>query len=570
MRLNVLFLDIGEEIIDNIDLRWIVKSKGHTSNPYTSHQSDNYFPVKTNSKLPDHYQESDIILADISEKEKYEAELDDIPEGVQSWFVNHSNGEVYPNLLEYALLARDVERILNNGGVLVLFAGSPRSQEFVLGERISSYRGISKEKTISPNNFALANNIVRIYSKKISGSSTFLSSDVKEIKNGTLRNLLENYKDRIHYNSKIRLQSIDVDYHVPLLVNKFDDLISSLIFPRKCSGSIIILPQIIYQKGDFITDLLEIVIPELITEIVDVGNLHEWTSESVYEIDKIKQIRNKKSEIREEYNNKISKLDSEIESLRNKYSFIYDILLESGEDLVKAVIECLKFIGIESVVDVDEKLDEGEMKKEDIDIFLDDRSLIVEVKGVSNKPTDEDALTVRKYIAPRIRDWEDPNVTGLSILNHQRSLRPLDRDRFPFRETVVTSAKSEGIGLLTTWELHRLARGVIEYGWETEDILPLLSQDGPIRGVPAGFEKLGVVERIFPNKSVVGVRISETNVHLNDTILFELDARCVQDNVQSLQVNNTSVDKATDGDPAGIKISYDASQIPKDTNVYVK
>ena len=84
-----------------------------------------------------------------------------------------------------------------------------------------------------------------------------------------------------------------------------------------------------------------------------------------------------------------------------------------------------------------------------------------------------------------MKEWHRTDVQGLAVINHQRNLRPLDREhKAPFREDVLTNAQEQGFGLLTTWDLFRLARSYLKLGWKHEHIQALFYQNGRIEPSP--------------------------------------------------------------------------------------
>ena len=97
--------------------------------------------------------------------------------------------------------------------------------------------------------------------------------------------------------------------------------------------------------------------------------------------------------------------------------------------------------------------------------------LIVEIKGINGFPSDEDILAVQKYVPLRMREWDYTQIQGLTIINHQKHIPPLNRDNdLPFRKEMLEVTEEQNIGLLTTWDLHRLVRSFIHNEWKHENI----------------------------------------------------------------------------------------------------
>src|SRR5690606_33742325 len=96
-----------------------------------------------------------------------------------------------------------------------------------------------------------------------------------------------------------------------------------------------------------------------------------------------------------------------------------------------------------AVVDVDEERDrEGKSRREDLQITDRSPTLIVDIKGIGGYPGDEDALQASKHASIRMKEWKRTDVNGLSIINHQRHLPPLEREnQMPFRQELLHAAE---------------------------------------------------------------------------------------------------------------------------------
>lgn len=105
-------------------------------------------------------------------------------------------------------------------------------------------------------------------------------------------------------------------------------------------------------------------------------------------------------------------------------------------------------------MDVDEELEPGQRKREDLQVQGSSPTLLIEIKGIAGLPSEHDAM----------REWQRTDVAGLSIINDQRHLPGLQRKGEPFTDDVLTKANEQRFGLLTTWDLFRLLRSFIKLG----------------------------------------------------------------------------------------------------------
>jgi hypothetical protein len=228
------------------------------------------------------------------------------------------------------------------------------------------------------------------------------------------------------------------------------------------------------------------------------------------------------------------------------------------------------------VLDVDELYHaEGKDRELDEDLQIRDRRplLLVEVKGVGGRPSDDECLQVRKHFADRMKQVGHTQVAGLTIINHERSLPALDRNPSPFRDKIVSAAEHGDVGLLTTFDLWRLARSFVLNNWRHADVADLFYRVGRICPVPNHYTPVGVVERFIENAAGGGVSVAGINldrrVCKGDRIAFELPTLFVEQEVTSLQLDRRDVDCAEPGSLAGISTGYARADLRMGTPVYL-
>ena len=201
-------------------------------------------------------------------------------------------------------------------------------------------------------------------------------------------------------------------------------------------------------------------------------------------------------------------------------------------------------------------------KMEDIQILDYEQDLLVEVKGVGGLLTDDDALAVNKYVTARMREWKKTEIKGITIVNHQRHLPPLDRENIvPFRDIILTNAEEHLIGLLTTWELYKLTRNFLKNNWKHKNIKDIFYKSGKIECLPSNYEYIGKVERFIEEIGVVGIKIENASLNKNDKIAFETEIEFEEQIIESLQIENEEVESANVPDLVGIKTHLAKNQI---------
>jgi hypothetical protein len=167
-----------------------------------------------------------------------------------------------------------------------------------------------------------------------------------------------------------------------------------------------------------------------------------------------------------------------------------------------------------------------------------------------------------------MQEWNRTDISALTILNHQRHLPPLDRSRDVFRSVVTESAVRQQLGLLTTWDLFRLARSFLLNGWRNDSIAPLFYSAGEIRPVPLNYTPLGRIEHYWERPSAVAIRLEEP-LRRGSAIAFELPVAFVEEVATSIQIEGSDVETAPAGAVAGVRTALPKEQARQGTAVYL-
>jgi hypothetical protein len=196
--------------------------------------------------------------------------------------------------------------------------------------------------------------------------------------------------------------------------------------------------------------------------------------------------------------------------------------------------------------------------------------VLVEVKGINGHPKDNDIFQVVKNIMPRSKEWKRFDVRGLSVVNHERGLPPLDRTQQPFQKAQITSAEGQHLGLLSTWDLYRLARGYTRNNWKPEDIAKTLTEtSGRIDPVPAHYTRVGHIENYYEQAEAVVIKLTEGQaIGVGDTVAFVLPVDFLEEITTSIQVNNEVVEVSPTAGRIGLKTDLTKDHARQKTPVY--
>ena len=575
---KILLIDMAEDAAKLLETKGYNVSVGSLGSQYKVKQKNVFFPLCRESSLPHNSQEQEIIILDMCydlNHASIKENIEEPPDGIDEWWVQHRRGYVNEKPLVSSLrVKQDFDRILNTGGVFVIFANDVEFEKYYWGHKIYSQNNFQEEVYNNWDFLTILGENANYKIKHARGDEFKRPQEIPE-NYITLQSLLFEHIEGATYNCTFHLGSGLPEKWITLLENKFCDAVAGLITPSETKygwdGWVLILPDL-KNKASFTTKLIEQILPTFIPSMFTEQENASWVNHSEYTLPAVKQLNKEIIEVREEANLKIAALEEKVENVKNTYTYLFSLLTETGDDLVQAVIQTFKILGFEQVKDVDYELEQQGIQKqnrEDLQIHDDETKLIIEVKGITRFPSDDDSLAVQKYVVLRMREWKDVNIQGLTIINHLRSLPPLDRDnKLPFRQEILDAAEAQRIGLLTTWDLHRLARSFIQNKWKHKEIKDLFYQVGRINIVPSHYEFIGTIKRFIEKQGILGIQIEESFLSIGDRIAFEFPVAFEEQQCNSLEFENASIQVAEIGMLVGTQTHLTKEDVRLDSRVY--
>lgn len=219
-----------------------------------------------------------------------------------------------------------------------------------------------------------------------------------------------------------RRKNQQIEGFFPLLLNERDEIVSYAHFVKK---SIVFVFPDVTDKPNFVSELFKTYLPEVVPEIFPFHGEFKWLSEGDYLLPGENKLLLEKAELEDKFNKDIAENESKLASLKVKYKFLSDLITETGDTLVTAVETFLKWLGFESVVNLDDT--NPEILEEDIQVDYKDRFLVIEIKGIGGTSTDKDCSQISKIKYRRAEQRGKFDVFGLYIVNHQRYMPPKSR-----------------------------------------------------------------------------------------------------------------------------------------------
>ena len=337
----------------------------------------------------------------------------------------------------------------------------------------------------------------------------------------------------------------------PLVVNKYKQAVAMVLSPSSDrKGWVIVLPRM-RDRADLSLFLLDDVFPNLSPSLFPSLANASWLTSPPYEDPDVLRMREEIQIVERDARQKQEAIEAGIAKQREHRGFLHTLLTGTGNELVVAVHRTLELLGFSRVVDVDAASDAD--LREDLQVEGLAGLLLIEVKGVNGTGSDDDALAVLKYVAPRMRELKRTDVHALTILNHQRAQPALERMPNPFRDVVVQTAQQNHCGLMTTWTLFRLARNFERLGWQHGHVAPLFTTEGVISPIPAHYRPIGKVEMRWRN--ALGVRLIE-RLERGERIATESGIDFFEQSADSLQLEGEPVEGGAVGELVGVATKW--------------
>lgn len=549
---RILLVDTPPEAEEQLTKAGFNVTSGTFGRPYRVKKSDGLQPVITGADLPD-YTEQEVVVIDLSFDEADDEPQGEkrFPMGTRDLWASCRSGQIDPRCRVAAALRNDFDRILNHGGAFVVFADDPHEREMIWGH-VPYGSEVKIEEEVSVNNWEFLTALNELATTPDFGREMACVGDY-----GELTKLLNAHISSGRFNCTLAPFDIHDEDWAVLATSKYGAgvaAIREIRAPGSTEGIVLVVPQLT-DKSIFIVKFVTSILPVLCPGLFPHIEQGAWLKEELYELPRVLELRIRQTEVVRQAEDEFKRLAAEINSEVQKNGWIKDLLTGTDAALVEAVKKGLTAVGFIDVRDVDEERDSaGKDRREDLQIHDSSPVLIVDVKGLSAFPADSDAFQSQKHATLRVQEWRKFEVQGLTIINHQRHLPPLERDNvMPFRQEILDYASEMKFGLITGWDFYRLVRSAIKLSWPKEAAKAALARIGRISPIPDHYELVGTVAHVYTG--VVSIQLDSGELRIGDRISFELDVEFEEQEIASLQIEKKAVGHAPQGSKVGTKTS---------------
>lgn len=363
-----------------------------------------------------------------------------------------------------------------------------------------------------------------------------------------LKDFLSRYTNQMQYNQTFYLPS---NTYLPLIKNTNGDIVSIQI--NDDNKTYIYFPQV-KEKAKFLNEFLSEIAPTLFPNLFPYSTLHDWRNEKDYWLPNHEVLLQQKQDLITEYEQKIQNKTKEIDNNLKKYDFLHKILTETGDELVISIIEFLKWLGFENIVDMDETKKEEVVLEEDIQIQLENGLLIIECKGIGGTSKDSECSQISKIKFRRCEERKAFDVFALYIVNHQRHIAPLQRKNPPFTPNQIKDATHDKRGLLSTWQLYNLYFDVENGVITKEEAREILLEFGLVEFKPTHLIKIATSEKLYQNGTICSIYINNLELKVGDKLFIEKNNKFTTVTILEIQENKKQIESISNGQ-IGLKLS---------------
>jgi hypothetical protein len=560
-RPKILLLDTPAPVLPTLRDAGFNAVNGTMGMPYAVKKGGGFQQLCGKFSAPN-YTEQEVVVVDLAYDQVAEGPSSgpERPASEVDLWGKCDKGVLDPRVRSAVNLSGSFDRVLNGGGVFVVFANRKLGIETVTA-RENRFQELCDSEAFPYDAWDLLTELRQIEVKSDHGREIRPAPE-----KSPLGSLLNRHLDGAHFTCTLK-QSLPIGPPwQPLALNKYGDAVALARFGPG-NGWVILLPQLA-DKARFLLELLTTVLPEIAPHLFSAIEQGRWTTRPEYEVPKILDLKAQQVAIKERAKLEVGELEKAIQAERQAQQWMHDLLTGTDDCLVDGVKLALRCLGFAQIVDVDEQRDgEGKSRREDLQIDDARPTLIVDIKGIGGCPGDDDALQADKHATIRMREWNRIDIVGLSIINHQRHLPPLDRENaMPFRKELLDAAEEYKLGLMTSWDLYRLIRNSKKHGWRPDDVKPVFYKKGRIDPVPEHYQLLGKVAKVWTGK--FGIVMEAGTLSIGETISVEFPIEFEEVKVESIMVDKVPVESCKAGDQVGLLWPTDKPKLREGLRVF--
>lgn len=553
---QILMIDCPEQVVEKIQKDGFNVETGTFGVKYKVRNNGKDKFVQTNDNIGNII-EKDIIIINMK-NDKYSDEVyedaRDVCPSASYWWLDKHEIEFNPRNIASYTYSQSLHKFTSKNSVIIIFADRENNTNYT--------NKVVKEGYIERStDFVVSNYQFLPYEINVQTSEP--AKKYKDISNGILKNVFKNYKSVITSYCTFYRNPFKKNFYEPILKNIYNETIAYCECQENkkneetIRNTLFMLPQcedMYLPISNILNDVLPCLYPDMMADFVK----DSWINDEKYIFPRAKELIDEKKKIEFDYKEKLLNIESLLSKEYQKYKFMYDILSSSGtgEKLVESIIECLKYIGYDTVINYD-KEKENEDNEEDLHIYYNDKKdtyFIAEVKGINGPAIEDDCNVIVKYKSRNCEKCKKSYIHGVIFFNYHKNVEPEKREKLGFTSKEIKDAIRDGYTLVGTYELFKAIRLYQENIISKESIRKNLETRGLFTAIPNTFENIGKIEDILKQKDVICLTLDNEEVNIKDELLVIDNNNYYKTRILSLMNNNIEISKAEKGMQVGIRV----------------
>ncbi len=556
-RPRICCLDIGRDVIDQLAHSGFNIYSGTLGSkirvPNTNRRSNHQLLLHFD--FPKNLHEFDIVILDLHNAQTIDFKEEDhvrnnhTGKSALSLLSSYPETIFDPRPLSSLILKRELGQIGKRPHIVLIFSTASYDIEY---ETVKIAEGYAERQGTERHNIYSFTDYAPISEAKF-GKEVVVCNIREDLKNLFELNIDKTvyYQTFHHPTTWENNKNVPDPNYIPLIKNSVGDIVS--ICEQGDNYLKFYLPQI-ESKNVFLETFLIKIAPDLTPELFPFSTTFIWKHKEDYWLPNHKKLLDERKNIEHEYEGKLNSKDTEISTNIKKYSFLHDIITETGDRLVDSLIQYLKWLGFENVTKVDEEDTGSKVLEEDIQVELENGLLIIECKGIGGTSTDSDCSQISKIKHRRCKERNRFDVFALYIVNHQRYLPPLTRQNPPFTDNQKQDALNDERSLLSTWQLFNLYYEIENEIFDKKSVRNDLLKYGFIEFRPKDLIFIDQPKELFKNGYVCIVNITDIELNIGDEILVEKIGKFQKATIEGIQISDKPVTTANIGE-IGLQLS---------------
>lgn len=560
-KINICILDFTKSDIKHLQDKGFKIFNGTMGNrvqfTYSRDSTTNYCIL--NNEFPSNLHEYNVLIINMNDDKvvpylDYEHQRDNVSTNQESKLtVSYPTTIFNPKPLAASLLQEDIKHFMINPSIILVF--SDKEEEVIYQPIEITSSGHSKKlNNIYSSNYSFLSDIP--LSKNKHGFKHNIIID------GELKKILEDFND-LEYHQTFYHPTIWDDeqgnikdpYFLPLVLNNSNEIIS---YANSYTNTQLFVFPDIKNKGEFTSRFLTEIAPQILPDLFLYSNEMNWLDDSKYWVPGHNELIQKKEIEIKRHDNELLKIQNETKENLDKFKFLHNLITETDEKLVDSVLFILHYLGFKTAKKIDETKTDN-LFEEDIQIEVDGKLLVIEVKGIGGTSKDSECSQISKIRLRRMKEKKSTEVYGLYIVNHERFKPPHSRTNPPFNEIQIQDAINDDRGLLTTWELYKLYFDITNGIITKEEVREIFFDYGLIN-FQKQFIKISKVDKTYKNGTIASFDINDIELKIGDIIISAKNDVLKQHTILSIEQEKKPLKSVNQG---RIGISLD---IPIDIN----